>query len=68
MLKTNGKKYKSKLFLEVKNMPKFDTDVQELKYKVLKEVARATFEGTLLEEFKVNKNIDPFITFLKEQQ
>ncbi len=32
-------------------MPKFDTNVQELKYKVLKEVAKAQFEGTLLEEY-----------------
>ncbi len=32
-------------------MPKFDTNVQELKYKVLKEVARAQFKGTLLEEY-----------------
>ncbi len=32
-------------------MPKFDTNVQELKYKVLKEVAKAEFNGTLLEEY-----------------
>ena len=32
-------------------MPKFDTDVQELKYRVLKEVARAAYDGTLLEEY-----------------
>lgn len=32
-------------------MPKFDTNVQELKYKVLKEVAAAEFKGTLLEEY-----------------
>lgn len=32
-------------------MAKFDTNVQELKYKVLKEVARASFNGTLLEEY-----------------
>ncbi len=32
-------------------MPKFDTNVQELKYKVLKEVAKAEFNGTLLDEY-----------------
>lgn len=32
-------------------MPKFDTNVQQLKYKVLKEVAKAYFNGTLLEEY-----------------
>ncbi len=32
-------------------MLKFDTNVQELKYKVLKEVARSTFKGTLLEDY-----------------
>ena len=41
-------------------MPKFDTDVQELKYKVLKEVARAAYAGTLLEEFnEIPKKIVP---------
>ena len=29
----------------------FDTRVQELKYKVLKEIARSYFEGTLLEDY-----------------
>lgn len=32
-------------------MRKFDTKVQHLKYKVLREVARHAFEGTLLESF-----------------
>ena len=41
-------------------MPKFDTDVQELKYRVLKEVARATYDGTLLEEYnEIPKKISP---------
>ena len=31
-------------------MLKFDTNVQELKYRVLKEVAKAAYNGTLLEE------------------
>ena len=30
---------------------RFDTSVQELKYKVLKEIARGLFNGTLLEEY-----------------
>ena len=30
---------------------KFDTSVQELKYKVLKEIARGLYNGTLLEEY-----------------
>ena len=32
-------------------MPKFDTDVQEIKYRVLKEVARSAYNGTLLEDY-----------------
>ena len=32
-------------------MPKFDTNVQELKYKVLKEIAIASFNGTLIKDF-----------------
>src|SRR5574344_40302 len=32
-------------------MPKFDTNVQELKYKVLKEIARSAFNDTLLDDF-----------------
>lgn len=32
-------------------MPKFDTNVQELKYKILKEVAKASFEGNILEQY-----------------
>ena len=32
-------------------MLKFDTNVQELKYKVLKEVARSTFNGTLFQDY-----------------
>lgn len=41
-------------------MPKFDTDVQELKYKVLKEVAKAAYNGTLLEEYnEIPKRIVP---------
>ena len=30
---------------------RFDTSVQELKYKVLKEIAKGLFNGTLLEEY-----------------
>ena len=41
-------------------MLKFDTNVQELKYRVLKEVARAAYNGTLLEEFnEIPKKIVP---------
>ena len=41
-------------------MPKFDTNVQELKYKVLKEVAKAAYNGTLLEEYnEIPKRIVP---------
>ncbi len=41
-------------------MPKFDTDVQELKYRVLKEVARAAYDGTLLEDYnEIPKKISP---------
>ena len=41
-------------------MPKFDTDVQEIKYIVLKEVAKATYNGTLLEEYnEIPKRIVP---------
>jgi Iron only hydrogenase large subunit, C-terminal domain len=32
-------------------MPKFDTNVQELKYKVLKEIAKASFSDTLKDDF-----------------
>jgi Iron only hydrogenase large subunit, C-terminal domain len=32
-------------------MTKFDTNVQELKYKVLKEIARATFNDSLMTDF-----------------
>lgn len=32
-------------------MLKFDTNVQELKYKVLKEVAKSSFNGTLLQDY-----------------
>lgn len=31
--------------------PKFDTNVQELKYKVLKEIARSSFNGTLKDDY-----------------
>lgn len=41
-------------------MPKFDTNVQELKYRVLKEVAKAAYNGTLLEEYnEIPKKIVP---------
>ena len=41
-------------------MPKFDTDVQEIKYRVLKEVARSAYNGTLLEDYnKIPKIIVP---------
>ena len=32
-------------------MPEFETNVQALKYKVLKEVAKACFNGTVQEEY-----------------
>ena len=32
-------------------MPNFDTDVQEIKYRVLREVARSAYKGTLLEDY-----------------
>ena len=41
-------------------MLKFDTNVQELKYRVLKEVAKAAYNGTLLEEYnEIPKKIAP---------
>ena len=51
MLKANGKKNQGQLFLrkKVKYMRKFDTKVQHLKYKVLREVAREAWADTLLD-------------------
>ena len=41
-------------------MKRFDTDVQYLKYKVLREVSKNAFEGTLLESYNdIPKNIIP---------
>ncbi len=41
-------------------MPKFDTQVQELKYRVLKEVAKSYYQGTLLEDMpNIPKLISP---------
>ncbi len=41
-------------------MLKFDTNVQELKYKVLKEVAKAAFQDTLLEDYnEIPKRVVP---------
>ena len=41
-------------------MRKFDTKVQYLKYKVLREVARLAFEGTLMENVtQIPKTIVP---------
>ena len=41
-------------------MMRFDTDVQYLKYKVLREVSKNAFEGTLLESYNdIPKNIIP---------
>ncbi len=41
-------------------MRKFDTQVQHLKYKVLREVARHAFDGTLLEHISdIPKEIVP---------
>ena len=41
-------------------MHKFDTQVQELKYKVLYEIAKASFKGTLLDEYyNIPKRIVP---------
>jgi len=41
-------------------MPKFDTNVQELKYKVLKEIAKAAFNDSLLDDFyDIPKNVIP---------
>ena len=42
------------------NNPIFDTRVQELKYKVLKEIAKATYSDTLLDEYdEIPKRIVP---------
>ena len=49
MLEKDGQKYKSKLFLG-EHMKKFDTQVQYLKYKVLREVARKAWDDTLYEK------------------
>ena len=39
---------------------RFDTSVQELKYKVLKEIARGLFNDTLLEEYnEIPERISP---------
>lgn len=44
--------------MEKKKLRKFDTKVQYLKYKVLREVARHEFEGTLLESYNdISKTI-----------
>ena len=41
-------------------MPHFDTRVQELKYRVLKEIAKAVYSGTLLEDYnEIPKRISP---------
>lgn len=41
-------------------MLKFDTNVQELKYKVLKEVAKSAFQDTLLEDYnEIPKKVVP---------
>ena len=41
-------------------MLKFDTNVQELKYKVLKEVAKSAFKGSLLEDYNdIPKTVVP---------
>lgn len=46
--------------MEEKKIRKFDTKVQYLKYKVLREVARLAFEGTLLENITdIPKTIVP---------
>ncbi len=45
----NGQASQSQLFLNEVIMRKFDTKVQHLKYKVLREVARLAWKGTLTE-------------------
>lgn len=62
MLKANGKKNQGQLFLrkKVKYMRKFDTKVQHLKYKVLREVAREAWADTLLDNvLEIPKKIIP---------
>ena len=49
MSQENGQAYKSQLFLGGYSMRKFDTKIQYLKYKVLREVARQAWNDTLLE-------------------
>ena len=60
MLKANGQAHKGKLFLGGIPMRKFDTKVQHLKYKVLREVARLAWNDTLLENvLEIPKTIVP---------
>lgn len=49
MPQTNGQANQGKLFLRTTIMRKFDTKVQHLKYKVLREVAREAWNDTLAE-------------------
>ncbi len=60
MSEANGQENKSKLFLRVIEMRKFDTKVQYLKYKVLREVAHQAWNDALLENIiEIPKTIVP---------
>ena len=61
MLEANGQENKGELFLRRKTMLyKFDTKVQYLKYKVLREVARHAWDDTLLDNLlEIPKTIVP---------
>ena len=61
MLEADGQENKGKLFLRRKTMLyKFDTKVQYLKYKVLREVARHAWNDTLLDSIlDIPKTIVP---------
>ena len=62
MLEADGKKNQGELFLRkgTGDMRKFDTKIQHLKYKVLREVAREAWNGTLQENLlDIPKRIVP---------
>lgn len=60
MSEEDGQTYQSQLFLRRKNMRKFDTKVQYLKYKVLREVAKHAWNDTLYEHMlDIPKEIAP---------
>ena len=60
MSEKDGKAHKGQLFLKGENMRKFDTKVQHLKYKVLREVAKQAWDGTLMQNaIDIPKKIVP---------